>query len=148
MLVGGGLRADIPATRELQSQVEPLQGEVPRAFVEEFQASCVYRRGSVPGWFFEECVGVSCRVPPRVWRAALAGLLADDDSGRLAQITCPALVLGGTEDAVFGPEDQAALARALPTGRLVLYEECGHSPHWEQPGRFVEDVAGFLAGPA
>jgi pimeloyl-ACP methyl ester carboxylesterase len=129
----------------LELQVARLQAEVPRAFVEEFQASCVFRHESVPGWFFDECVQVSGGVPPRVWRAALAGLLADDDSGRLAQVACPALILGGTEDSVFGPEDQAALARALPTSRLVLYEGCGLSPHWEQPARFAEDVVRFLS---
>jgi pimeloyl-ACP methyl ester carboxylesterase len=144
VLVGGALRIDVQAVRELKAQVAQFRGEVPRAFVEEFQASCVYRRDSVPGWFFDECVGVSRGVPARVWRAALAGMAADDDSPDLTRVGCPALVLGGAEDSVFGREDQAALARALPGGRLLLYEGCGHSPHWEQPARFAGDVLGFL----
>jgi pimeloyl-ACP methyl ester carboxylesterase len=82
-----------------------------------------------------------------VWRAALAGLLADDDADRLGGVECPALVVGGREDAVFGPDEQAELARALPGGRLLLYEGVGHSPNWECPGRFAADVAAFLSEP-
>jgi pimeloyl-ACP methyl ester carboxylesterase len=121
---------------------------VPRTFVEAFQAACVCNRGSIPEWFFDACVAASAGVAPRVWRDALAGLLADDHAARLGEIACPALVVGGREDAFFGPAEQAELARSLPRGRLLLYDGAGHSPHWEQPERFAADVATFLATPA
>jgi non-heme chloroperoxidase len=139
---------DTPAARELEAEVARLWAEVPRPFVEEFQAACIHDPGSVPDWFFEACVACSAGVPPRVWRAALAGLLADDHTARLGEVRCPALVVGGREDTFFGPDDQAELARALPQGRLLLYEGVGHSPHWERPARFAQDLAEFLAAPA
>jgi pimeloyl-ACP methyl ester carboxylesterase len=37
------------------------------------------------------------------------------------------------------------MARGLPRGRLVVFEDCGHVPQLEQPERFVEEVEGFLA---
>jgi pimeloyl-ACP methyl ester carboxylesterase len=149
VLVAAPLRTDAPAVRELAAEVAGFgEAVVPRPFVEAFQAACVCDRGAVPGWFFDACVDASAGVAPRVWRAALAGLLADDHSARLGEIACPALVVGGREDGFFGPAEQAEQARALPRGRLVLYDRVGHSPHWEQPERFAADVAGFLAEPA
>jgi pimeloyl-ACP methyl ester carboxylesterase len=145
VLVGSAIRVDNPVVRELQSQVRQMKTGVPRAFIEEFQTSCVADRGLVPAWFFDECVAAGTRVPLRVWRAALDGMLADDDSGRLGAIACPALVLGGREDSVFSVWEQAQLALAVPRGRLLLYDGVGHSPQWERPARFADDVLRFLA---
>jgi non-heme chloroperoxidase len=148
VLVGAPLRVSAAAVRELVAEVALFGAAVPRSFAEAFQAACVHNRGSVPEGFFAGCVDASAAVSPRAWRGALAGMLADDLTARLGEIGCPALVLGGREDAFFGPDEQAALARALPRGRLLLYDGVGHSPHWERPGPFVRDVAAFLAEPA
>ncbi|HVK17444.1 MAG TPA: alpha/beta hydrolase [Fimbriiglobus sp.] len=145
VLVAAPLRTDTPTLRELKVEVDHFGSTVPRSFAEAFQAACVCDRGSVPGWFFDACVDSSAGVAPRVWRAALAGLLAEDHTTRLGEITCPALVVGGREDGFVQPAEQAELARALPRGRLTLYDGVGHSPHWEQPERFAADVAEFLA---
>ena len=148
ILVGSGLSPDNPAVRELEAQIVRFGGAVPRPFVEEFQASCVSDRGALPAGFFDECVEASLGLPVRVWKGALAGLLGHDDRGRLSGIARPSLVIGGVEDGIFGRQEQEELARALPGGRLRLYEGCGHSPHWEQPVRFCEDVLRFLREPA
>ena len=144
VLVGSGLCADNPAVREVEAGVSQFGESAPRPFVEEFQSSCVFDLGSIPTPFFEECVDASTGVSPRVWRAALDGMLADDDRDHLRRIGQPTLVIGGREDGIFGWQEQEELARSLPDGRLLLYDRCGHSPHWEQPGRFVEDVLRFL----
>lgn len=148
VLVGAPLRVDTPAVQELAAEVARFGETIPRPFVEEFQAACVSDRRSVPAWFFETRVSASAGVEPRVWRAALVGLMADDHTTRLGEISCPTLVVGGREDAFFGPDVQAELARVLSRGRLVLYDGVGHSPHWEKPGRFAADVTGFLTAPA
>ena len=85
---------------------------------------------------------VNATAPPYLARGV------SDHAARLGEIGCPALVVGGREDGFFGPAEQAEQARALPRGRLVVYDRVGHSPHWEQPERFAADVAGFLAAPA
>jgi pimeloyl-ACP methyl ester carboxylesterase len=144
VLVGAPLRIDTPAVRELAIELSRFGPAVPRPFAEAFQAACVHDRASVPGAFFNACVDASTGVPSRVWQATLAGLLADDSTAGLDAIACPALVLGGEEDAFFGPGEQEELARALPRGRLLLYEGVGHSPHWEAPARFIADVQAFL----
>lgn len=145
VLVGAPLRMDNAGVRELEAEVSRFGAVVPRSFVEEFQAACVCDLASLPVWFFNACVDASAGVSPRVWRLALAGLLADDGAARPGEVACPALVLGGRDDVFFGADEQAELARALPRGRLLLYDRVGHSPHWERPERFAADVASFLA---
>ena len=145
VLVAAPLRMDNPGVRELEAGIAGFAGAVPRAFAEEFQAGCVCDRSALPDGFFAACVDASAGVAPRVWRETLAGLLADDHAARLGEIRCPTLVIGGREDAFFGPAEQEELARALPRGRLLLYDGAGHSPHWEMPDRFVADVAEFLS---
>lgn len=146
VLVGSALTADNQAVRRLSEQVSRFEGWVPEAFVEAFQAGCVFRRDFVPEWFFRACVATSRRTPPRVWRAALDGMLEEGLADM--PVACPSLIIGGLQDAVFSPDEQEQLALALGGVPLRLYRHAGHSPHWEEPGRFAEDVEDFLEGPA
>lgn len=45
-----------------------------------------------------------------------------------ASVTCPALVLGGSEDTRAPPEDAAAIADAIPGGMLRVVAGAGHAP--------------------
>jgi pimeloyl-ACP methyl ester carboxylesterase len=147
VLVGSGLVAgpENPAIKELWAAVGNLHGPVDRTFVEQFQAGCVYCPDLLPPRFFNDCVAASQAVRPEVWRGALSGLMADDHTALLGSIHQPTLVIGGEHDAVFSWREQEELARRFPRGRRpVLYRYAGHSPHWEQPGRFVEDVESFV----
>jgi non-heme chloroperoxidase len=143
-LVSGPLHAVNEQTRALVSQVRAFGGHVPAGFAEEFQASCVFDRATVPAEFFSTCVAVSDSQPVSLWQGAGQGMIADDDSGRLGNLSMPCLVLGGANDTVFSRQEQADLAAAIPQARLLHYDRCGHSPHWEQPDRFVRDLTSFL----
>ena len=67
---------DNPAVAELQAAVEQLTDPVDREFVREFQESCVAE--PVPAGFMDAIVDNSARMPARVWRAYLEGLLEAD----------------------------------------------------------------------
>ena len=78
-------------------------------------------------------------------RAYLAGPPPDDLRAALPTLTVPTLVVAGAEDALTGVTAPAALAAALPAGRLVVLEACGHYPWVEQPAAFRAVVDRFLA---
>lgn len=144
ILIGSGTSTDTPAVRDLGAALAHLPDAIPPEFVREFQASCVRDVADLPPAFFRACVRHSAALPPRVWHGAFAGMAADDHTARLHDIECPTLVVAGVEDAVFPPNDQRRLARAIPNARLILYEAVGHTPHWERPARFASDVLEFL----
>lgn len=144
VLVGTAPRADNPVLREVAELVRDLPDPVPTAFAREFQAGTIHV--PVPEWFFDGLVAESRRAPARVWRDVVDGLLAHDDTDRLGDLAVPTLVLGGEQDTLFAPEQQAALAAAIPGARLSLHPDTGHCPNWERPERVAADVDAFVTG--
>ncbi|HWS55580.1 MAG TPA: alpha/beta fold hydrolase [Pyrinomonadaceae bacterium] len=134
---------NIEGVEELRQAVEALEGPVPAEFAREFQAGTVYAR--LPEEFMDGVVAESLKVPSRVWRAALAGLLDEGQASRLGRIETPTLLLWGDRDALLTRAEQDALTAALPNADLTVYTETGHSPHWERPEQFVRDLEAFLA---
>ena len=142
VLVGSAASFDNVPVAELERDVSELTDPVPREFVHAFQASTVHR--AVPEDFFRAVVSESMKVPARVWKAALRGIRAFQSAARLGRLTIPTLIAWGDHDQVAGQADQQLLQRTIRGSKLLCYEDTGHSPHWEEPQRFADDLLGFL----
>jgi pimeloyl-ACP methyl ester carboxylesterase len=57
----------------------------------------------------------------------------------------PTLMLWGASDRIVTADYGRAYAGLIPGARFELIEAAGHHPEIEQPERFVEQVAAFLA---
>jgi non-heme chloroperoxidase len=135
-----------PAVDEVVAAVRAFGDEVPREFVEAFQAGTVVR--PLPPAFFAAVVETSCAMPSRVWRALAEELARFDLRAELPHIAAPTQVVWGDADAFFGPPEQEALRKGIPGATFSVYVGCGHSPHWEEPDRFARELAAFVAGAA
>jgi rifampin ADP-ribosylating transferase len=142
VLVGSGSSAATPAVVEFHGVVQALTDPIPTDFVREFQESTV--AVPLPKPFLEGVVTESEKVPARVWRDALDGLLARDAGHEPSRIQAPTLVLSGEDDVQFPRAGQDALVKAIEGARLLVYERTAHVPHWERPDRFVDDLLAFL----
>lgn len=69
------------------------------------------------------------------------------DPFRLERISCPVLVVWGTQDRMVFAKGAERLLEALPGTRLELIEDCGHCPQVECPERFSELLLGFPRQP-
>ena len=127
---------------ELKEAVEALDDPVPAEFAREFQAGTVY--GGVSEEFMDGVVVESLKVPARVWRATLQGILDDEHVSRLSRIGAPTRLFWGERDALLSRAEQESLAAALANAELTSYPETGHSPHWERPESFVRDLESFI----
>jgi pimeloyl-ACP methyl ester carboxylesterase len=81
-------------------------------------------------------------------RAGLESLAIAGDPAVIAAaaaLRAPALVLGGHDDPLYGPDAARALQRAIPDAGLLLFERCGHIPMAELPGPFYRALATFTA---
>jgi pimeloyl-ACP methyl ester carboxylesterase len=87
------------------------------------------------------------RPPPRRarWQASIRHI---DLRPHLGQISVPALVGVGRHDPQTPWPDNAAIAAALPAGRLEVFERSGHYPFVEEPERFTAVVQAFLSSAA
>ena len=144
ILVGSGTNVQSEDMLQLQQAVNALDDPVLPEFAREFQVSTIYH--PVPDDFLDRAVAESLKLPARVWRAALAGVLAVDYTGQINRIQIPTLVLRGDHDAIFSQAAQDALAAGLANAVLKMYSETGHALHWERPGEFISDLEGFIIG--
>ena len=80
------------------------------------------------------------------WEAQAAAVADFDVSDRLYEITAPALVCHGRDDAVWPPARGEALAEGLPRGEFYGVEDAGHLVHVEASRRVNDDLIGFLDG--
>jgi len=60
-------------------------------------------------------------------------------------ITCPLLLMLGTQDQLNPPEAGRQLVQRVAKGKLVLFD-CGHPIHREQPEQFRQTLAEHLKG--
>ena len=64
---------------------------------------------------------------------------------QLDKIRVPTLLIWGREDGVM-PLEHGKIAHQLIAGsKLTVFDDCGHVPQIEHPGRFVDEVEHFLA---
>ncbi len=63
---------------------------------------------------------------------------------RLDEIRVPVLVIWGDRDRYIDPSIAQTVLSELPSSKLVMFEECGHSPMLEYPEKFTRTVTDFI----
>jgi non-heme chloroperoxidase len=99
-------------------------------------------RHPLPRAQYGAMVGANMLCPAPVRRALFGADL--DLRPSYAAMTCPGLVIHGTEDAVVTPATGAAAAALMRDGRHLAYRDIGHAPFLEEPDRFAGDLADFV----
>jgi len=138
---------DKPGLAEIRRAVSRLEDPVDPEFVREFVAGTV--GGTLSPEQVERLAGESRKMPARVWRATLDGLIGAEVPVEVGEIASPTLLIWGDGDTLVTRSEQHALASAIPGAKLVVYSGAGHSVAWERPRRCASDVAAFarsLAG--
>jgi pimeloyl-ACP methyl ester carboxylesterase len=75
------------------------------------------------------------------WRAAMAF----DSRRRLAEITCPTLVLAASDDAAVPFHHAKMLHDGIKGSQLVVIDKADHALIWERPDEFVRVVEEFFS---
>jgi pimeloyl-ACP methyl ester carboxylesterase len=91
-------------------------------------------------------IAVECvlRCGPLAIMRAGHQILTSDLRERLDAIRAPTLVIWGGHDRLLPPSYGQRLAARIPGARYVELAEAGHSPQWEQPAEFVQELSTFL----
>jgi pimeloyl-ACP methyl ester carboxylesterase len=76
---------------------------------------------------------------------ALQAILDYDFEHRLAEISCPTMILWGRNDEIVPVEDAFEYERLIAGSRRVIFEDTGHVPMLERPDRFNELVEEFVS---
>ena len=140
VLVGSAPVAANVNVSGLRLTVDALTDPVDPGFVRDFQFGSIAL--PVPDAFMEAAIANSRRMPARIWKAAIKGLIDYRPAARRPSMRV--LVLGGKKDSVFSAAEQTQLARQYPDSRLQLIDEAGHTLHWEQPDVFIGALKRFI----
>jgi pimeloyl-ACP methyl ester carboxylesterase len=76
---------------------------------------------------------------------ALNAIAAYDFRDRLPEITVPTLIVWGRDDRIVPVAGAYEYQELIPIARRVIFEDTGHMPMLERPGRFNQLVEEFLA---
>jgi non-heme chloroperoxidase len=144
VLIGGypTLRGNAAVQDLWTSTVSTLADPVDPNFVASFQLSTLAR--PVSAEWLEMVVKESLQVPAHIWRETCAGILHDDTTDELDQITAETLILWGERDGLCSRADQDALAAGIKRAHLKVYPGGGHGLHWEEPGRVAAEIMSFV----
>jgi non-heme chloroperoxidase len=141
VLVGSAVTPANAVVRSMMADVGALSDPVDPAFVREFQMSTLYR--PVPEAFLDRVIAESLKLPARVWKSVLAGLL-DASAMPAGAIGCPTAILWGDHDAIFGRSEQDDLLRRIPGAWLHVFRDVGHDPQWEVPEEFARELLSVI----
>ncbi|MEL6167373.1 MAG: 3-oxoadipate enol-lactonase [Pseudomonadota bacterium] len=87
------------------------------------------------------------RTPAAGYAGCCAALAAADLTATAKEISCPALVIGGSDDGATPPAIVRELAAAIPHAEYVEIDGAGHLPMAETPDRFADLSGTFLKEP-
>ena len=133
---------DKPGLLEFSDAVNQLQEPVDSAFVYEFQKSTLAK--DIPTSDLNTYVNESRKLPARVWKATMKGMMSIDYQTELKKIEVPTLIIWGDKDLIAPESDQDKLQSRIKHSTLIIYEGTGHGVHWEAPGRFTNDLLSFI----
>ncbi|HEY8560885.1 MAG TPA: alpha/beta fold hydrolase [Pyrinomonadaceae bacterium] len=142
LVMGTATTARNNVTADLRKMFAALKDPLDENFVRDFQVTASSE--TVPKDFIHAAVKQSMKSPAYVWKAALDGVIAEDYQPKLAKIKAPTLIVWGDKENIFLRPEQDILKAKIPNSSLKIYEGAGHSPQWEYPEKFAEDLNAFL----
>ena len=63
---------------------------------------------------------------------------------RISKISCPTLIICGTEDHIITPSQCNKIHALIPQSKLELIQKCGHMPFIERPEVLEKTLRGFV----
>jgi 3-oxoadipate enol-lactonase len=132
-----------PAAAASYEQLQVIWLEQGPAPVQDLVAAIILGPGTWDDWYAKW----AAQDPAQLTLAFRCLMDRDDIAGRLAEISCPALVLHGTSDAAI----PLACAEALPAGlggqtRLMTIDGGTHASNLSHPAQVNAALLGFLRG--
>ena len=91
-------------------------------------------------------VEMMSRIDPAAYARAADAVWLADQRREAAAVSCPTLILYGSQDRITPPALSEELKQLISHAGLIEITGAGHLPNLEQPVTFDRVLAGFLAG--
>ncbi len=97
-----------------------------------------------PRMFYDMAVGNSSGFSLTSFFSSIASLRRTNLTGRLKDITVPAMGVYGARDVVVNPSEVKYFKGPIPGGRFVWIKNAGHFPMWDTPDEFARAFNDFM----
>ncbi len=113
----------------------------------KFMGLLFYNPPPLPGFVLDQLVKSSVRIKKK-YEAVFMGFIENSRESlldeKLGSITQPTLIIHGREDNVIPLKVAERLHQLIPHSKLLILEQSGHAPVWDQPGRLKKAILDFL----
>jgi len=123
---------------KISKLTDPIDSEFVRQFIENQLSQ------QIPLAFLETMIKENLKVPARVWKETLKGLMEDDSDKELDKLKTPTLIIWGEKDSIILRSEQEIMQKKIRGSRLVIYPDTGHVFYWEEPERVALDIKTFI----
>ncbi|HKX12728.1 MAG TPA: alpha/beta hydrolase [bacterium] len=107
-----------------------------------------YSPPPLPGFVLDQMIRSSTRIKTQ-YEAVFMGLIENSKQrlldDRVGEIRKPTLVIHGRQDRVIPVAVGERLHQLIPGSQMVILEESGHAPVWDQPAKLQSAILDFLA---
>jgi len=142
LIESAGLRTEIPELARLTLTDRPT--------ARRFLQLLFYNPPPLPGFVLDELIRSSTRIKS-IYEAVFMGFIQNSKNrlldDRVGEIRQPTLVIHGREDKVIPLEVGERLHRLIPQSEMIILEESGHAPVWDQPDQLKKAILDFLSAP-
>jgi len=128
--------------KEFGAEINKMKDPIMESFIIDFQKSTI--ADPINGNFFNTLVSESAKAPLKVWQQAMNELLIYEPGELLKNIKVPGLIVWGEKDLFCSRGEIEFLHQSISNSLLLVYENTGHSVHWEEPKRFSDDLMDFI----
>ena len=135
--------ADLWQERIRQVRAEGLESQLEGTLARWFTAPF---RAANPG-VMERIATLIRATPPHGYAGCGKAIATLDVLARLAEVSCPTLVIVGAEDGSTPPAMAREIAQAIPGARLEIIANAAHLANIEQAGVFNRLLLEFLSEP-
>ena len=118
-------------------------GDHARHSIANFVGSDFYNRERDQIARIEALIGGETRLPACYVRQNWA-CLEHDTLDRLAEIACPTLIMGGSQDPICSPTATGWMSKGIERSRTVLFDGCSHFFMMERPQMFMKELTAWL----
>jgi len=100
--------------------------------------------GAPPQETIDEMYAETTKTPTSAAIASMTDMTYADLRPALEKVTVPTLLLYGEQSKLFPGDLGSWLQEQIKGSKLVMFEESGHCPFWEEPEKFNREVADFV----
>ncbi len=149
-LLAGGVLEDYPGNWIANLWKTPIAGEILQATTTRPVFKLVMQRGNwraLPGKWLDDLITEDDRATRWVTLQLYRATSFDDGHilrEALAARNLPALVVWGRKDPFIGWKYAERQRETFADAEVHVWDDCGHLPHVQHPGRTAETVAAFL----